>query len=581
MTAAVTAAQQAVGSPGAASRGSQIARSMFYDLRALPRDMRRDIMTGLNGVDYAALLDVSAHEGGTPFALWQDDPVGFVEVVLGDSTWSKQREILESLVDNEQTAVPSAFGTGKTFISGSAALWRMCVFPWGSSLTVTTATRFRQVKRQLWPHVKRKTDKVGLPIEVDTTQAHGRNEYGTRVQLGYGFSAPPWDEAAVQGIHEEHLFIIVDEGGGISRTVGKALRGLQTGDDTRLLVIGNPPTDDENSWFEDFCKDEETKTIPISAYDAPQQTGEATRRCTSCHHSTAPHGVGRHLVDSKWIRNAIKDHGEDSPFVKAKVYAKFPRGGPARTIPMDWIDLCTESPEPLAEDGYVLLSDLIDGETDVMVKPGAWIRLGVDVAADGGDEFVISRAVGDVLTVQHTSAGAVNANSVDVAGRVLQEIRRAEQVRAALKTEAKIRVKVDTIGVGWGVVGTLTAWGDEGIHDAEIVAVNVAEDTYRDDDKATFRPRRKRDEMWLAGRDLMQPRSTTGRGLLRLRVDDKTAAQLGAPTYSTDSGGRTVVESKDKMKARGVKSPDRAESLLLAVYEPLLKASKGTFRVIV
>ena len=92
----------------------------------------------------------------------------------------------------------------------------------------------------------------------------------------------------------------------------------------------------------------------------------------------------------------------------------------------------------------------------------------------------------------------------------------------------------------------------------------------------------KRDELWLTGRALMQPRRETGRGVLRLRVDKRTAAQLSAPMYGTNSGGRTVIESKEKMKGRGHNSPDRAEALLLAVYEPILKPdSKGTFRVLV
>jgi hypothetical protein len=119
------------------------------------------------------------------------------------------------------------------------------------------------------------------------------------------------------------------------------------------------------------------------------------------------------------------------------------------------------------------------------------------------------------------------------------------------------------------------------MHNAEVVPVIVSEDTYRDDEGQTFRPYRKRDEMWLAGRTLLQPRAETGRGVLRLRIDRRSKAQLSAPRYTTNSGGRTVVESKDSMKSRGIGSPDRAESLLLAVYEPVPKPSdKGTFRIL-
>jgi hypothetical protein len=61
-------------------------------------------------------------------------------------------------------------------------------------------------------------------------------------------------------------------------------------------------------------------------------------------------------------------------------------------------------------------------------------------------------------------------------------------------------VKVDAIGLGWGVVGLLEAWGREGLHGARIVGVNVAE---RALDPGRFRNQRA--EMWWNGRQLLQP----------------------------------------------------------------------------
>ena len=47
-----------------------------------------------------------------------------------------------------------------------------------------------------------------------------------------------------------------------------------------------------------------------------------------------------------------------------------------------------------------------------------------------------------------------------------------------------------------------------------------------------------------------------------------TLAQLNAPNYGHDSRGRIKIEKKDEIKKRGLGSPDRAEALLLAIYEP-------------
>ena len=93
---------------------------------------------------------------------------------------------------------------------------------------------------------------------------------------------------------------------------------------------------------------------------------------------------------------------------------------------------------------------------------------------------------------------------------MLEQIRRAEALRERLRVEGveppRVRVKVDGIGVGWGVASTLKAWADEGVHGAEVVAVVVSEDTGREvPESATLRPYRKRDEMWLAMRSLLQP----------------------------------------------------------------------------
>jgi len=86
-----------------------------------------------------------------------------------------------------------------------------------------------------------------------------------------------------------------------------------------------------------------------------------------------------------------------------------------------------------------------------------------------------------------------------------------------------------------------------------------------------WRPKNKRAEMWLNGRQLLTP-DPSGQVALRLDVDHKVAAQLRAPQYGTDASGRQYIEAKKdiitRMGSAQGKSPDRAEALLLAVYEP-------------
>jgi hypothetical protein len=51
-------------------------------------------------------------------------------------------------------------------------------------------------------------------------------------------------------------------------------------------------------------------------------------------------------------------------------------------------------------------------------------------------------------------------------------------------------------------------------------------------------------------------------------IDDETLGQIIAPKYKPDTAGRTKVEKKDETRDRLGRSPDNADSLLLAFYDP-------------
>jgi hypothetical protein len=189
------------------------------------------------------------------------------------------------------------------------------------------------------------------------------------------------------------------------------------------------------------------------------------------------------------------------------------------------------------------------------------IRLGVDIASDGGDEFVIAEADGYSVKIVHRSSGQANANAVDVAQVIQMHIDTADKKHKERGVEKKVRVKIDTIGVGWGVVSLMQKWGEEKRHNGQIVPINVAE---RAQDDAKFR--NVRAEMWWNGRTLVQP--IDEQQSVHLDIDRQTLTQLAGPLYKSDSSGRIQIEAKADMKKRGVHSPDRAEAVLLAIYEP-------------
>ncbi|MFD9248296.1 hypothetical protein [Streptomyces bottropensis] len=575
-TPAVAAAQAAVEQRSGVR--SRIASNEADMLLRAPVPVRRAALKTLDTNDLGHILTEVERETGSLYGLWADTPSGFIEDVLGESIWSKQQQIVDAVPKYKRTFVPAGFGVGKTFIAGRLVAWAAATNPVGTMLVVTTATRFRQVRNQLWPHIRKIVSRAGLPGFCDEVQWKIPDQWNNDVRVAYGFTAQAHDEASMQGIHgNPKLLIVVDEAGGIARTIGNGTNNLLTGD-ARLLAIGNPATDDPRSWFEVMCEEGDdpeeptTITIPIATLDSPAITGERVPYCLDCPPSVAPHSLAIHLPDQDWVDRTIREYGEDHPYVIAKVYARFPKGGGGKVIPVTWVEDAKQNEDPTGP-GWVRLCDLgLPGETAKhTVKRGSWVRLGIDVAADGGDEFTIYRIVGDAIEHRHHSSGAANDNQVRVAKKILEEIHAAEALAKALGSTAKVHVKVDKNGLGHGAVGMLEVWGENGKHNSEIIGVMVSESPERDDPGAVMRPFRKRDEMWLATRALLQPDPSTGSGRLRLRVDREAAIQLTTPNLGNNAGGYAVVESKKQMKARGMKSPDRAEGILLAVYEPYVR----------
>lgn len=480
---------------------------------------------------------------GTPYGLWHDDPVGFITFGLGESVWAGQREIAQSVNDHERTIVPSCHSAGKTYIAARIVAWWICCHAYGTAQVITTATRWRQVRGLLWlsaTGIRTLHARAKLPGKCLQTEWQLQ---GTIV--AQGFSPADRDETAFSGYHAPNLLIVVDEAGGLSAVLGRSLESVMSSGNARLLAIGNPPVDDTGStWMEDRCASPNYNVIRIPAERTPNFTGELTPLC-KLHPEAPAHTIGSHLIDRGWVDSVVTDEGIESPYYIARVLAQFPKDVTAKTIPRSWLDEAqvNENPEAMAR-----------------------ISLGVDVAADGGDRFAIARADGMTIQIVHSKRPPQGVRTFDLAGTVLEKIEEAERLRAERGINAPIRVKVDALGIGMGVTDTLRAWGEEGLHDAEIVAVKVSESCT--DPLAAERYANQRAEMWWLGRLLSQEDPNTGAPAWRLDVEDRVLVQLNAPTYTRNSSGRLVIEGKDKMKKRGIHSPDDAEAVLLAVYEP-------------
>ena len=180
------------------------------------------------------------------------------------------------------------------------------------------------------------------------------------------------------------------------------------------------------------------------------------------------------------------------------------------------------------------------------------LMVGVDPARFGDDETVITFRRGRVL-IRQVALRKLDVEAV--AGRVKLEIQ-------AFK-EAPGQIAVDTIGIGSGVADILRGKGN---YPDVIVGTTVVK-TVVDVSSAlqlgnglsyNLRAQMARDvKEWLKGASIPK--------------DPKLRSDLTALRYGFRAG-ELLMESKEQAKKRGVKSPDRFDSLALTFAYPLIEA---------
>jgi phage terminase large subunit len=176
------------------------------------------------------------------------------------------------------------------------------------------------------------------------------------------------------------------------------------------------------------------------------------------------------------------------------------------------------------------------GPMDVM--PFGPIMVGVDVARFGDDKSVITIRRGRVL-MQQIVFGKVD--TVDCAGRVKDAV-------LALR-EGVAQIAVDTIGIGAGVADMLR-------REFKDIVVDV-NSSLRMDDGQNYNLRAR---IWREMREWLKLGAS-------IPNDNELEGDLTALQYSY-RGGLLLIESKEDAKKRGIKSPDRADSLALTFAYP-------------
>lgn len=340
------------------------------------------------------------------------DPVFFVEKVLGNPLWEKQKEILEAVRDHHEVAIRSCHASGKSYVSGRIVHWWLNAHT--DSVVITTAPTFRQVKEVLWREIKGSVS--GKKIYKESAVLDTKIDISPQ-WFALGLSTDKPDQ--FQGFHSPHLMVLIDEASGIQPEIEEAIDGLTP---EKIVRIGQPLS--TVGRFADAFRMQGVHKIRISAYDTPNvKEGKV---------------LIPGLINALDVENFKIRYGEDSNVFRVRVLGEFP----------------TQD-----SDALISVDDIAKAmERDVSVQPQFEKKLGVDVARFGNDRSaLIVRQMEKVVRKEMF----YSMDTMQIAGHALR-IAKEEHIRPE-------NIFVDVIGVGAGVFDRLKEQG------WNATPVNVAE----------------------------------------------------------------------------------------------------------
>jgi len=180
--------------------------------------------------------------------------------------------------------------------------------------------------------------------------------------------------------------------------------------------------------------------------------------------------------------------------------------------------------------------------------------IGADPARFGDDRFSVIRRKG--------------RKAFNLESRLkLDSVTAANWLKQIIDTEKPERMFIDAGGIGGAVIDMLNSWGKPYVD--VVKGVNFGGEPMEPviilpDGTKRPGPKNRRAEMWSRSRDWLK---TVGG--VQIPDTDSLQADGCAPGYSYDLNQRLMLESKDQMRARGIRSPDEWDALALTFAEPV------------
>ncbi|MDB5053288.1 MAG: terminase [Bacilli bacterium] len=439
--------------------------------------------------------------------LYWDDPVAFSIDILEFEPDDWQRGAMKDVAESPLTSVRSGQGVGKTAFEAALVIWFLCCRP--NPKVVCTAPTRQQLHDVLWAEISKwlERSKVKNILKWTKTKVYmiGHEE------RWFATARTAVKPENMQGFHEDYMLFIVDEASGIEDKIMEAILGTLSGEENKMVMCGNP-TRISGVFYDSHNKDRANyRSRRVSARDSKRTNKRNIE-----------------MLESKY--------GKDSDVIRVRVDGEFPRG---------------------ESDAFISLEAAEFAKSEVRMQPiGTKLHVGCDVARFGDDETSIyGRIGGKVIKQRHHH----KQDLMVTAGWVLRLI---DDAKADHPEIEEVEIRIDDDGMGGGVTDRLNEVNDERGFGYTIIPVHnggKSEDEHYGNHGS---------ELWGQIKEALEENMRNYilgiPGVIELPDDETLIAQLSTRKWRMGSNGKIYLEEKKNMKKRGLKSPDRADALVLA-----------------
>ncbi|WP_298827480.1 hypothetical protein [uncultured Piscinibacter sp.] len=456
------------------------------------------------------------------------DPAGFARDCIvwkpGEGLTPYQIEVIGSLADHDRVSVRGPHGLGKSTMGALVILWFALTRDGLDWKAVTTASVWRQLTKFLWPEVHKWVRRVDWQRvgREPFREGHELLDLALKLSTGEAFAAASDKPTAIEGAHADHLLYLFDEAKAIVSPTWDAAEGA-------FSAAGSDTPQHAHAFATSTPGDTAGRFYDIHQH-APGYEDWKTR------HVTLDEAVDAGRISRQWAAQRKRQWGEDSALYQNRVLGEFAAGDDGGIIPLAWVE-AAQARWRAARDA---------GQLDELPEV-----VGVDVS-DGGDDktYIVPRRGHAAMSLIDVTPKA-RGETMTIAGRVKGLADGVEE------RGGHLLAVVDSIGVGAGVVSRL------GELEVAVEPFNASESTKLRDMSGSFGFLNKRAAAYWNLREILDPES----GLDAMLPDDPMlTAELTVPQYRMSSGGRLQLQSKDDVRQKLGRSPDRADAVVMAFW---------------